>query len=192
MSKAADNAPLPPSLLLHVCCGPCSTACVERLRAGGCEPTLFFSNANIAPREEYERRRDTAAKFAEKAGLKFVEDVEASHDEWLEKVAHGYENEPEGGARCRRCFAFNLARAAAYARANGFGSFTTSLTVSPHKRSALVFEAGHEAGGEAFAEIDFKKRDGFKRSIELSAELGLYRQSYCGCEFSMRDSARGH
>jgi predicted adenine nucleotide alpha hydrolase (AANH) superfamily ATPase len=179
-------------ILLHICCGPCASACIERLRHEGFDVTLFFSNANIAPRDEYELRRDTARRLAEITEADFVEDTDASHQEWLENVAKGLEGEPEGGARCRRCFAFNMSRAAAYAKENGFEKFTTSLTVSPHKRSATVFEAGREAGGEAFAEIDFKKRDGFKRSVTLAAEYGLYRQSYCGCEFSLRDRSRKH
>ncbi len=173
-------------ILLHACCGPCASACVERLREAGRDVTLFFSNANIAPEEEYLRRRDAARHLAEIVGIPFVEDTGVSHAEWLEKVAKGLEKEPEGGARCRKCFAFSLARAAAYAKEHGFESFTTSLTVSPHKRSETVFEAGREAGGASFAEENFKKRDGFKRSTVLAAEYGLYRQKYCGCEFSMR------
>ena len=178
-------------ILLHICCGPCASACIERLREEGFDVTLFFSNANIAPQEEYEHRRETAKRLAEFTDTPFIEDAGASHAEWLEKVAKGFENEPEGGARCRRCFAFNLARAAAYAKAHGFEKFTTSLTVSPHKRSETVFEAGREVGGGAFAEENFKKRDGFRRSLELSAQYGLYRQNYCGCEFSHRPSADG-
>lgn len=133
------------SILLHTCCGPCASACVERLREEGRNPTLFFSNANIAPREEYEKRLATARQLAEAVGVELVEDAGASHDEWLETVARGYEDAPEGGERCRRCFAFSLSRAAAYAAEHGYPAFTTSLTVSPHKRSATVFEAGREA-----------------------------------------------
>lgn len=172
--------------LLHICCGPCASACVERLRDEGHEPLLFFSNANIAPREEYQRRLDSAKKLAAATGVELVEDTGASHSEWLEKVARGFEDAPEGGERCRRCFEFSLSRAAEFAAAHGCGSFTTSLTVSPHKRSATVFEAGRAAGGGLFAEYDFKKRNGFLRSIEMSRRLGLYRQDYCGCEFSRR------
>ena len=176
-------------LLLHICCGPCATACVERLREEGHDVTLFFSNANIAPETECERRLETARKFADAAGVPLVADEGASHDDWLREVASGFEAEPEGGRRCRRCFEFNLRRAAAYARANDFDAFTTSLTVSPHKRSETVFEAGRAADAALFREENFKKRDGFKRSLALSAELGLYRQNYCGCEFSLRSSA---
>lgn len=181
-------------ILLHACCGPCASACVERLRREGRRPTIFFSNANIAPDVEYARRLDSARKLADAMGVEFVEDDGVTHGEWLEKVAKGYESEPEGGERCRRCFAFNLARAAAFASANGFDEFTTSLTVSPHKRSATVFEAGRaaaagEGGAAAFAEFDFKKADGFLRSIALAREFGLYRQTWCGCEFSRRGAA---
>ena len=181
------------SILLHTCCGPCASACVERLRQDDLEPTLFFSNANIAPREEYERRLAAARQLAEAVGVTLVEDADASHDEWLEKVAKGYEDAPEGGERCRRCFEFSLSRAAAYAAGHGISSFTTSLTVSPHKRSATVFAAGNAAaatrdGKTAFGLYDFKKRDGFRRSVALAKELGLYRQPYCGCEFSRRQA----
>lgn len=171
-----------------MCCGPCASACLERLRAEGHEVSLFFSNANIAPEDEYKRRFDTACKLASATNTPIVEDSGVSHQEWLKEVASGLESEREGGERCKRCFAFNLRRAAEFARENGFDEFTTSLTVSPHKRSALVFEAGKEAGGEAFLAEDFKKRNGFLRSIELSEAMELYRQDYCGCEFSLRDS----
>ena len=173
-------------VLLHICCGPCASACVERLRGEGHDVTLFFSNANIAPKEEYARRLEAAGQLADAVGAPLVEDAGVTHDDWLEQVARGFEAAPEGGSRCRRCFAFNLARAARHAAENGFDAFTTSLTVSPHKRSATVFEAGREAGGDRFMEEDFKKRDGFRRSIELAKLYGLYRQDYCGCEFSRR------
>ncbi|MBR3085429.1 MAG: epoxyqueuosine reductase QueH [Kiritimatiellae bacterium] len=177
-------------ILLHACCGPCASACIERLRAEGLEPVVFYSNANIAPDGEYRHRRDEARRLAGIMGAEFVEDTGASHAEWREKVARGFEDAPEGGERCRRCFEFNLARAAGQAARMGIG-FTTSLTVSPHKRSATVFEAGRAAGGGAFRPFDFKKRDGFRRSVTLAKEFGLYRQDYCGCEFSRRDREAG-
>lgn len=173
-------------VLLHICCGPCASACLERLRSEGHEVSLFFSNANIAPEEEKGRRLAAAVKLAAATDCELVADTSVTHEEWLGKVAAGYETSPEGGDRCRRCFEFNLRRAAAYAEENGFDAFTTSLTVSPHKRSETVFEAGRAAGGEKFMEANFKKKDGFRRSLELSASYELYRQSYCGCEFSMR------
>ncbi|MBR0055716.1 MAG: epoxyqueuosine reductase QueH, partial [Kiritimatiellae bacterium] len=176
----------PRDILLHTCCGPCASACAERLKGEGRRPTLFFSNANIAPEEEYARRREAARRLAEVFGLDFIEDTGASHKDWLASVARGLEDAPEGGERCCRCFEFSLSRAAAFAAAQGFPEFTTSLTVSPHKRSATVFDAGRAAAasaqGAAFAEYDFKKHDGFRRSVALARELGLYRQDYCGCE----------
>ena len=144
--------------------------------------TLFFSNANIFPEEERLLRLENVRKLAGILGIPLVVD-EPSHGDWLKAVA-GFEGAPEGGERCRRCFAFNLARACGYARANGFDAFTTSLTVSPHKKSQIVFEVGMSLDPALFLPIDFKKRNGFLHSIELSRKYGLYRQSYCGCEFS--------
>lgn len=174
----------PGRVLLHACCGPCASHCVEVLRAQGIEVTLFFSNANIFPGSERQLRLENVRKLAEILGLPLVVD-EPSHDEWLAAVA-GFESAPEGGERCGRCFAFNLARARDYAAANGFDAFTTSLTVSPHKNSALVFEVGRALDPERFLPVDFKKNGGFLRSVALAKEYGLYRQDYCGCEFSLR------
>ncbi len=178
-------------ILLHACCGPCSTHCVATLRDQGYEPTLFFSNSNIMPVEEHGLRLDALRRFARIASLELLEDV-YDNARWLEHI-RGYEGEPEQGARCRLCFGFNLARAASCAAERGFGAFTTSLTVSPHKPSPLVFAAGADAaaalpasGRPAFLPFDFKKGGGFQNSVKLAREYGLYRQSYCGCRFSMR------
>jgi predicted adenine nucleotide alpha hydrolase (AANH) superfamily ATPase len=176
---------LPPAaakLLLHVCCAPCATASLERLRREG-EVTLFFSNGNLFPPEEFDRRLAAARQLAEATGTPLVVD-EYDHGAWREFVA-GLEGEPERGARCLRCFEFSFRRAARYAKANGFTGLATTLTISPHKRSADIFRIGREVW-EGFLDIDFKKRDGFRRSLELSKSLGLYRQDYCGCEFSMQ------
>lgn len=167
-------------VLLHTCCGPCASACVPRLREEGHDVTMFYSNSNIDTPEEFEKRLAAAAKLAEADGVELVADG-YDHGSWLREVAAGLENEPEKGARCGKCFCFNLARTARYAAGHGFDAFATSLTVSPHKVSARIFEA---SGDERFLKADFKKRDGFKASLRRSAELGLYRQSYCGCEFS--------
>jgi len=169
-------------ILLHSCCGPCASACVPRLKELGHRPVMYFANSNIDTCEEFEKRLGEARKLAAAEGVELV--VEPyDHKEWLREVAKGYETEPEKGRRCERCFRYNLGKTAAYAAAHGLEAFTTSLTVSPHKVSEQVFAAGRAAGANFLAE-NFKKHDGFKRSLARSAELGLYRQSYCGCEFS--------
>lgn len=166
-------------ILLHVCCAPCATHAVETLKREY-EVTLFFSNSNISPRAEYERRLAHARKIAAVYECQLVEGS-YEHDKWLAAVA-GLEDEPEKGKRCLKCFEFNLARAAEFAAENGFALFTTTLTISPHKRSADIFAIGRRLG--SFLAIDFKKKDGFKHSLERSREHALYRQDYCGCEFS--------
>ena len=184
--------------MLHTCCGPCASACAPVLHEAGHEVTLFFSNSNIDTEAEYERRLAAARTLAEAEGVELVADA-YDHADWLEKVAKGLEDAPEKGERCAKCFRYNLARAASAAAARGCDAFTTSLTVSPHKVSAMVFAAGQDAAWEAsakdcggsadaaprFLAVDFKKKDGFLRSLRRAAELGLYRQSYCGCEFSV-------
>ena len=141
---------------------------------------MFFSNSNIDTHEEYEKRLGEARKLAAAEGVELVADA-YDHSEWLREVAAGYEDEPEKGRRCERCYRYNLARTASYAAAEGFEAFTTSLTVSPHKPSAKIFAASDDP---RFLHEDFKKREGFKLSVRRAAELGLYRQPYCGCEFS--------
>jgi len=188
-------------VLLHSCCGPCASACVPRLKELGHEVTMLFANSNISDEAEFESRKAAAQKLADADGVALVS-LPYDHGEWLREVAAGYESEPEKGARCGRCFRYNLAKTAAYAAAHGFDAFTTSLTVSPHKVSEQVFEAGREVTScelrvasensqpttcnsqPSFLEENFKKREGFKRSLARSAEIGLYRQSWCGCEFS--------
>jgi predicted adenine nucleotide alpha hydrolase (AANH) superfamily ATPase len=174
-------------ILLHVCCAPCSTACIERLEGCGCEPVLFFSNSNIYPGLEYERRLLEARRLAETMGLGLIEDV-YDHEAWLAGV-RGLENEPEGGRRCLKCFGHNLRRAAEAMAGNGIEAFTTTLTVSRHKASKDIFAVGAAMPG--FMAMDFKKKGGSARSMELSRALGLYRQGYCGCEFSMPASFMG-
>ena len=182
--RGADNR-----VLLHACCGPCASHCVPELRARGREPVVFFSNSNLDTREEYERRLAAARRLAEAEGARLVADP-YDPASWERAVA-GLEGEPEGGARCDRCFRHNLGRAAAMAAAAGVPAFTTSLTVSPHKSSPRVFAAGRAAAAETpgappFLEVDFKKRDGFLDSVRRARALGLYRQDYCGCRYSKR------
>ena len=169
-------------VLLHACCGPCASACVPRLKDAGHEVSMYFSNSNIDTREEYSRRLAEARKVAEADGVELVAD-EYDHERWLREVAAGFEDEPEKGRRCERCFRYSLSRAAACLEAGGHDAFCTSLTVSPHKPSSVVFASSDDP---RFMKEDFKKRDGFKISVRRAAELGLYRQAYCGCEFSKR------
>lgn len=188
-------------VLIHSCCGPCASACVPRLQGEGHEVTMYFANSNIDTAAEFEKRKGEAKRLADHDRVGFAAEP-YDHEEWLREVASGFEHEPEKGARCERCFRYNLAKTAAYAKAHGFDAFTTSLTVSPHKVSEVVFAAGREAEAKystsqlsnyptsqpsncpTFLPENFKKKEGFKLSLKRSAELGLYRQSYCGCEFS--------
>lgn len=171
-------------ILLHVCCGPCSTASIERLLEEGYEPVLFFSDSNIFPESEFEKRYEHLLKVASFYRLEVIKDPWI-HDSWLDWIK-GYENEREHGKRCTLCFRYNLLKAAAKAAELGIPYFTTTLTVSRFKNSKVIFSQGDDL--EGFLPIDFKKKDGFNRSIVLSKELDLYRQQYCGCEFSMRDA----
>jgi predicted adenine nucleotide alpha hydrolase (AANH) superfamily ATPase len=172
-------------ILLHTCCGPCATTCVERLLPDR-EVVLFFSNSNIAPEAEYLKRLEHAGKLAGLLNIALREDT-YDHQAWLAHVK-GLEDEPEGGRRCEKCFAFSLAKTAAMAKALGIPAFTTSLSVSRYKSSPVIFSVGKAF--ETFLPMDFKKRDGYARSIELSRQYGLYRQNYCGCEFSRQSGNR--
>lgn len=173
------------NVLLHTCCAPCASHCALALRNEGHEVTLFFSNANLAPQAEWQKRLDAVRILAAHDSLPLIVD-ETSHTEWLACVAKGLENEPERGKRCERCFHYSLTRTYEVALEQKFDAFTTSLTVSPHKPSSLVFHVGVSVSQTLFLPIDFKKHNGFKHSLQRSEELGLYRQSYCGCEFSVR------
>jgi epoxyqueuosine reductase len=182
--------PTPTPLLLHACCGPCAAHCIEAARAGGFAPTLCYANDNLADAAEYARRLEALRTVAAHAGVPLlVPDYDPAA--WHAAIA-GHESAPEGGARCAVCFRHNLDRTAREAAARGFAAFTSTLTVSPHKRSTVVFEAGRAAAaalgpdGPAFIALDFKKRGGFLRSTQLARDLGLYRQDFCGCAFSAR------
>ena len=179
-------------LLLHSCCGPCSTACIERLLPDY-NVTVFFYNPNITDREEYEKRKEAQLKFinlyneklSDKDKIQFIEG-EYLPEEFYD-VASEYASEPEGGVRCTECFKLRLERTAQAALRTGNTVFGTTLTVSPHKNynliSAIWWELSVKYNLE-FLDMDFKKKAGFQRSIQMSKEYGLYRQNYCGCEFS--------
>ena len=169
-------------ILLHICCGPCGSASVERLLLEGKEVTLFFSNSNIFPEEEFEKRLESVKKLSAVYNIPCFVD-EYDHSKWL-SVVRGYEKEPEKGKRCSVCFNYSLSRTAVMAKTLKIENFTTTLTISPHKISKVIFEIGSKYPG--FLPYDFKKNGGFKRSIELAKEYDLYRQGFCGCEFSRR------
>lgn len=166
-------------LLVHACCGPCATVAHERFSPR--RPVLFFYNPNIRPRAEYERRLAAARRLAEADGLELVEGP-YDPDAWRAAVAP-HDDGREGGARCRACFAHRLEATARRAAAEGHSGFSSTLSVSPHKRTADIFAAGFDASspGCAFVAVDLKKRDGFGASVRRSTELDLPRQDYCGC-----------
>jgi epoxyqueuosine reductase len=172
-------------VLLHTCCAPCASHCVLTLLDEGHEVTLFYSNSNIAPQEEWQKRLEAVQTLARHYDLPLLVDP-PEHDEWLMHVASGLEEEPERGKRCEGCFRYSLVRTHTAMLKSGHDAFTTSLTVSPHKVSATIFEVGKALSTTQFLALDFKKNNGFKHSLELTEKLGLYRQSYCGCEFSLK------
>ncbi len=175
-----------PKILLHICCAPDATAVVERLSAEY-DVYGYFHNDNIYPEGEYYRRLENAERVAAALGFPLVA-APYQPRSWDAAVA-GLEQEPERGGRCAACFCHNLNATAAKARELGLPWFTTTLTISPHKDAATIFRTGREAAqrhGVQFLEMDFKKQDGFKRSLEWSRRLELYRQNYCGCQYSQR------
>lgn len=213
--KQADfsqHAPKP-SLLLHACCGPCSSYVLEYL-SKYFQITVLYYNPNIYPQEEYERRLAELKKLYEvfppalDTGVKVVEceyDPEQFYDAVRVRGEPELATEPEKGERCRRCYKFRLERAAAYAAQNHFDYFCTSLSISPFKDAVKINELGVELERSLLAESgtgetsatspkwlfsDFKKKGGFKRSLELSTEYGMYRQTYCGCVYSMKNKEK--
>lgn len=187
-----DAENLRPRLLLHACCAPCSSATLERL-AGHFELSILYYNPNIYPPEEYHRRENELERFVRDAGYSGVPVVELPYAprEFYDAVK-GLENEPERGGRCTVCYRLRLERAAQYAAEHGFEWFTTTLSISPVKDPVRLNTIGVELAekyGLNYLQSEFRKRDGYKRSLVLSAEYGLYRQDYCGCEFSKK--ARG-
>ncbi|MGN0165192.1 MAG: epoxyqueuosine reductase QueH [Lachnospiraceae bacterium] len=179
-----------PKLLLHACCAPCSSYCLEYL-SQYFDITLFFYNPNISPEEEYNYRaaelKNLVSKMPCANGIEVIVE-KYDYNEFLQKIA-GYENEPERGSRCSICYRLRLEKAAELAKSRGFDYFTTTLSISPYKDADRLVKIGEELGkqlGIPYLVSDFKKKNGYKRSIELSEEYNLYRQSYCGCSFSKK------
>ena len=180
-----------PRLLLHACCGPCSSAVLEQL-CQYFDITILYYNPNIWPAAEYRRREEELERFVAAAHPLGVTVVEDRYDpEEFYAAARGLEAEPERGARCTACYRLRMRRAAAYAAANGFDWFATTLSISPHKDAERINRIGQElaaAFGVPHLPSDFKKKNGYLRSLQLSAEYGLYRQDYCGCVYSHAQS----
>lgn len=178
-----------PKLLLHACCAPCSSATLERL-AGHFDLTILYYNPNIYPPEEYRRREDELERFVAQVGYTFpVVELPYRPEEFYDAV-RGLEREPERGERCTACYRLRLERAARYAAGHGFPWFCTTLSISPVKDPVRLNEIGCELAaryGLHYLQSEFRKKDGYKRSLALSAEYGLYRQDYCGCIFSKQE-----
>lgn len=174
-------------VLLQACCAPCASHCLSEL-AGKTRVTVYFYNPNLSDREEYEKRRAELLRLIGETGWADALDCAYAPEDFA-AVAAGYEDAPEGGARCARCFRLRLEHTAAAAKENGYDLFGTTLTLSPLKNADLINRIGFEAGeryGVEYLPSDFKKRGGYQHSLDLSREHCLYRQNYCGCVFSKR------
>lgn len=177
-----------PSLLLHCCCAPCSSYVLDYL-APHFNITAFFYNPNISPREEYTFRLNELERLISEMGLSNKVDIIAGAYEpkHFEMIATGLESCPEGTERCINCYYLRLTKTAKLAQSQGFNYFATTLTVSPYKNANKLNEIGKQLELDysvKYLYSDFKKRNGYKRSIELSQQYNLYRQNYCGCKFS--------
>lgn len=178
-----------PTLLLHACCAPCSSFCLETLD-NVFDITLFFYNPNISSKEEYTHRLSELQRLVKEMPLsQNIEVIDGgySHTDFL-SASKGLESEPERGLRCNECFYLRLNAVSEYAQKNNFDYFSTTLTISPHKNAELINKIGFSLGElntkAKWLFSDFKKNEGYKRSIILSEEYNLYRQNFCGCEFS--------
>ncbi len=185
----ADNKR--PKLLLHVCCAPCSSYVLEYLNKYF-DITVFYYNPNIASYEEYNKRYLEEVRFLREYPFdKEIKVVNCDYDNLkFERMVKGLEQEKEGGPRCFKCYRLRLEKTAEYAKENNFDYFTTTLTISPYKNAIVLNEIGRELSsiyGVEYLYSDFKKKNGYKRSIELSAVYNLYRQDFCGCKYSLLD-----
>ena len=187
MQEQLKKIPKGTRLLLHSCCAPCSSACLERLKEHF-QITVLYYNPNIDEEAEYEKRKAEQIRFLKETG--WAEFLDCDHEaEKFIQMAKGMENEPERGKRCYACYALRLDKTAQVAKEKGFAYFATTLTLSPHKNAEWLNEIGENAGGRYevnYLYTDFKKKGGYYRSIALSDEYGLYRQDFCGCRFSKR------
>ncbi len=190
LDETIKNLTTVPKLLLHACCAPCSSYCIEYL-SNYFEITIYYYNPNIDKEDEYNYRFSELERFIKEFKTKYpVHLINAGyHKEHFENIAKGLENEPERGARCLKCYRLRLEKSYQYAKDNNFDYITTTLTLSPHKPSNIINEIGSELEKiylVPYLYSDFKKKEGYKRSIVLSHEYNLYRQDYCGCEYSKK------
>lgn len=178
-----------PKLLLHSCCGPCSSSVLELLLKYF-DVDIFYYNPNIYPESEFVKRSNTQEKLLKELG-KNIGFIPGKYDyDLYKKTITGLEQEKEGGLRCKECINLRMDEACRYAKDHGYDFFTTTLSVSPHKNSKMINEIGYNLEKKynmPYLYSDFKKKEGYKRSIVLSKEYDLYRQDYCGCEYSIRN-----
>ncbi len=171
-------------IVLHICCGVCAAGVVDRLTSEGHQVLGLFYNPNIHPLEEYERRREAAGNVARELDFP-LEAGPYIPDEWFQETV-SLQNEPEGGRRCEVCFRIRLKKTYLYMQDCGGDAFTTTLTLGPRKSAAVINRVGREVGGDRFLVRDFKKREGFRLAAERARQWDLYRQDYCGCQYSMK------
>ncbi|WP_291490673.1 ribonuclease HII [Desulfurella sp.] len=185
--KQFINGTFKPKLLLHACCAPCATSVIERLKEKF-RRSIYFFNPNIQPKKEYQLRLKEMTELCKYHNLELIV-PKYDPKEWFKKVKL-YKNYPEGSKRCTLCYAYRLYKTAFFAKKHNFEYFTTTLSVSPLKKYNTILQIGKtlESLNVRFFEEDFKKKDGFKRSCELSKEFNFYRQNYCGCVYSYHES----
>ena len=177
-------------LLLHSCCAPCAGEIMEAVAASGIDTTIYFYNPNIHPKEEYEIRKDENIRFAEKLGFDFI-DADYDKENWFERIK-GLENEPERGKRCTVCFDMRFERTALYAHENNFKIFATTLGISRWKDLEQINNSGLKAAKRYnsldFWDFNWRKQGGSSRMLEISKKEKFYKQEYCGCVYSLRDT----
>lgn len=185
--ETVNNLQEKKSILLHSCCGPCSSYVIQYL-SNWFDITVIYYNPNISPDREYFKRKEEQIRLINDLGKGKFLDCDYDN-EVFERAIRGTENEPEGGKRCSRCFRIRLEKCASVAKEMGFDFFCSTLTVSPYKNAEVINMIGHSVGeryGVKWLYSDFKKDNGYKDSIELSKKFNLYRQNYCGCKYSER------
>lgn len=173
-------------IVLHICCGVCAAGVVEKLTSEGHQVLGLFYNPNIHPLEEYQKRLEVTRRVAEELNFP-LEAGPYTPQEWLKETA-SLADEPEGGKRCPVCFRIRLNQTYLYMKKHGWDAFATTLTISPHKSAEVINRIGREVGEDRFLARDFKKQAGFQRAMELAKKWALYRQNYCGCIYSQRET----